>query len=408
MKKPQSGIMGLSVVAALFLALAGTLPLAAQEIPSASSVMPPGYLQAMPMVDRVLADMKVADSVETRARQYAAVSYLDEILYVLTRDHFYVPGGSGLTPKEDSLNRGYEDAQGRLFRLSGKVPGLLDLINRYSAESSPFRRELLDRYFSPAWKTAFLTLKAQSDERERALETANAAPRAEAPAPPVPTAIGAQAARRGPPAFDTALVRLRPQYHGDDLAAIYRAYGEPKGELETTAQFQRRVANAPSPRPFAFLMDISSVPAGSLTRLGDDLTMQYNADAAELTVHLQVECQGHSGGENTAKLIARSSFASNYSRVIGFPDYSMLVSCPEGEIDISYPVHLEPGAARRAQGHIGAVLVGVPALLPGGGYTRLEHGGDLHELHITPLSLWMVNTSTGEVLNKHPFAKVRQ
>ena len=30
MKKPQSGIMGLSVVAALFLAVAGTLPLAAQ------------------------------------------------------------------------------------------------------------------------------------------------------------------------------------------------------------------------------------------------------------------------------------------------------------------------------------------------------------------------------------------
>src|SRR2546426_954108 len=123
MKKPQSRIMGLSVVAALFLAVAGTLPLAAQEIPPASSVMPPGYLQAMPAVDRVLSDMKVADSVETRARQYAAVSYLYEILTVLTRDHLYVRGGgSGLTPKEDSLNRGYDDAKGRLFRLSGKVP----------------------------------------------------------------------------------------------------------------------------------------------------------------------------------------------------------------------------------------------------------------------------------------------
>src|SRR5207244_9017574 len=158
------------------------------------------------------------------------------------------------------------------------------------------------RYFSPAWKAAFLTLEAQYDEPERAQEAAHA------PAPPVPTALGAQAARRGPPAFDTSLVRLSPQYHGDDLAAIYRAFGGPKGELETTAQFQRRVANAPSPRPFAFLMDIPSVPAGSWT--GDDLTMQNNADAAELTVHLQVECQGHSVGENTARLMARSSFRS--------------------------------------------------------------------------------------------------
>jgi hypothetical protein len=78
-------------VAALFLALAGTLPLAAQErIPPANSVMPPGYLQAMPAVDRVLSDMKVADSVETRARQHAAVFYLREILDVLTSDHMYV------------------------------------------------------------------------------------------------------------------------------------------------------------------------------------------------------------------------------------------------------------------------------------------------------------------------------
>ncbi len=64
--------LGLSVVAAQFLALAGTLPLSAQDIP-ASSVMPPGYLQAMPAADRVLSDMKVVDSVETRARRIAEV-----------------------------------------------------------------------------------------------------------------------------------------------------------------------------------------------------------------------------------------------------------------------------------------------------------------------------------------------
>jgi hypothetical protein len=93
---------------------------------------------------------------------------LRHILYVLTWDHLYVQGRSGLTPEEGSLNRGYLDAENRLFYLSGKVPGLSALMNRYSAESAPFRNELLDRYFSPAWKAAFLALDAQFHEREAA------------------------------------------------------------------------------------------------------------------------------------------------------------------------------------------------------------------------------------------------
>lgn len=153
-------------VAALFLTLACTLPLAAQEpIPPASSVMPPGYLQAMPAVDRVLADMKVVDNVETRARQYAAVSYLWEILSVLTSDHRF---RSGLTPDESRLDRGYLDAQNRLNYLSARVPGLTALINRYSATNAPFHKELLDRYFSPEWKAGFLALEGRKEARVRA------------------------------------------------------------------------------------------------------------------------------------------------------------------------------------------------------------------------------------------------
>jgi hypothetical protein len=124
--------------------------------------MPPGYLEAMPTVDRALADMKVADSVRTRARQYAAVSHLWHILIVLTDDHYYVQGGgSGLTPEEALLQRGYLDAQNRLNSLSGEVPGLRALMEKYSGENARFRCELLDRYFSPAWKTAFLRREAQ-------------------------------------------------------------------------------------------------------------------------------------------------------------------------------------------------------------------------------------------------------
>ena len=159
-------------VAALFLALVGTLPLAAQErIPPASSVMPPGYIQQMPMVDRVLSDMKVADSVDTRARQIVAMSDLGHILFVLTRDHDYVRTSdnkvrSGLTPEENRLNRGYLDAWNSLSFLSAKVLGLTALINRYSAESGPFYKELLDRYFSPAWKAGLLVRERQLEALE--------------------------------------------------------------------------------------------------------------------------------------------------------------------------------------------------------------------------------------------------
>lgn len=155
-------------------------PVVEERISQAGSVMPPGYLQAMPAVDRVLSDMKVADSVATRARQYAAVSYLGQILSVLTWDHIFVQGGrSGLTAKEDSLNRGYLTAENLLRSGSGNVPGLMALMGSYAAETSPLRSELLDRYFSPRWKAALTRL----DARYRAVDNPPATVRA-APLPP--------------------------------------------------------------------------------------------------------------------------------------------------------------------------------------------------------------------------------
>jgi hypothetical protein len=128
--------------------------------------------------------MKVADSVETRGRQYAAAVQLRDILGVLTWDHLFVRGGgSGLNPEEASLNRGYLDAENRLNYGSALVPGLSVLIERYSARSSPFRSfEILDRYFSPEWKAAFLKLDTQY--RVRVLNEPPAVVQAEQWAPP--------------------------------------------------------------------------------------------------------------------------------------------------------------------------------------------------------------------------------
>lgn len=147
------------IISVVLVVLAGTSPLAAQErVPPASSVMPAGYLAAMPAVERVLADMKVADSVDTRARQHTAVSDLWVMLDVLTSDHRFRPG---LTAEESRLNRAYMDAINRLFSGSARIPGLMALMNRYSREDSPFHKELLDRYFSPGWQAAFRARKGQ-------------------------------------------------------------------------------------------------------------------------------------------------------------------------------------------------------------------------------------------------------
>jgi hypothetical protein len=217
-------------VAPLLLAVAVTLPLAAQErIPPASSVMPAGYLQAMPTVERVLSDMTVADAVDTRARQAAAVSYLGLILSDLTLDHLFARGPtpgkvvSGLTPEEGILNRGYLDAWNRLYALSAEVPGLTALMRRYSAENSQFRRELLDRYFSPVWQRGLLAREQQIAEHEakakRATDStarADSLAAAEESRPFLPAPVPAGERR-----FAMALTkwcRARPAEQGNPLA----------------------------------------------------------------------------------------------------------------------------------------------------------------------------------------------
>jgi len=195
MNRPTWGSRFSWMLPAMLFALAGALPLAAQEtIPPASSVMPPGYLQAMPMAGRVMVDMKVTDTVQTRARQYAAVSRLQTILDVLTSDHTFVRTSdnqirSGLTPVEDSLNRGYLDAQNlQIMPRSGLVPCLSALMNQYSDENAPFQTEVMDRYFSPTWQAAFLRLKAQVRRSEVALGYRSADPDQPAAANGAPSA----------------------------------------------------------------------------------------------------------------------------------------------------------------------------------------------------------------------------
>jgi hypothetical protein len=146
-------------------------PLMAQRYPHASTVMPANYLAAMPPASRVMADMAVTDSTETRARRLAAIMLLQRVIDVLTDDHMFDPG---LTREENELRLGYLNQDNLLSAGSGLVPGLTPLIDSYCCgeREQAFRREVFNRYFPPEWQAAYLRLERTVEQRENARSTA--------------------------------------------------------------------------------------------------------------------------------------------------------------------------------------------------------------------------------------------
>jgi hypothetical protein len=143
-----------SAAAAAQLAQEASLP--------ASAVMPAGYLQEMPTAERVLADVSGPDSVETRARRYTAAKFLEHALAVLVHDHQF-----SMSPDERQLFQNYGKARNELNTGSAGVPGLTAKIDSLCCgrpAEVAYRRELLKRYFTPAWQTAFLRREAAVGE----------------------------------------------------------------------------------------------------------------------------------------------------------------------------------------------------------------------------------------------------
>jgi hypothetical protein len=128
----------------------------------ASAVMPAGYLQEMPTAERVLADVNGPDPVETRARRYTAAKFLEHALAVLVHDHQF-----SMSPDERQLYQNYGKARNQLYAGSADVPGLTAKIDSLCCgrpAEVAYRRELLKRYFTPAWQTAFLRREAAVGE----------------------------------------------------------------------------------------------------------------------------------------------------------------------------------------------------------------------------------------------------
>lgn len=156
-----------SWMAVLLLTLVGAAPLAAQ-------VMPPGYLNEMPDPARVVASFGGSDSLDRSLRQQGALYQLNRMVEDLAGGRFY---RGQLTADEKRIIGRYLEASSRF-----EIPSIAGSVNIADAESrrkywdlkyhyeldEALRNELLDRFFSPAWKSNYLAVVAADKKRAAA------------------------------------------------------------------------------------------------------------------------------------------------------------------------------------------------------------------------------------------------
>src|SRR5258708_24766789 len=137
--------------------------------------MAPGYFKEMPDPARVLASFDGSDNLDRTARQKAAFIVLRDMIYELSDGRAY---RHQLTADEQRIYKSYGDAWGLVptphfdeaesrrlgwFSPDGKWQKLQQVLRLDPA----FRNELLDRLFSPAWKSNFLAVEARQDHERQ-------------------------------------------------------------------------------------------------------------------------------------------------------------------------------------------------------------------------------------------------
>lgn len=159
----KSRLVVLAVVAAAFAARTPTVQAAAPR------PMQPEYLREMPSVERVKAEVRGRDRMDTAARQMGAFWQLRRIIETLAGPRLY----RSTTPDERRLIGEYSVAYSSISQaiersLSQKDrPAWFGLHTRYELDRA-FREELLTRFFSQKFRDGFRQAEAQELARARA------------------------------------------------------------------------------------------------------------------------------------------------------------------------------------------------------------------------------------------------
>ena len=149
--------------------LCRVLPLALFALAAVAWAANPPYLNEMPSVDRILAEVKGSDELDTLARQCGALEQMGHLIEVMAGPRrFRRPG---YTADESRLKNLYDQSAlnctrkvensghfnpAETKRLGRNSPAALWYLKRlqYGIDMA-FREELLKQFFSPAWQTAF-------------------------------------------------------------------------------------------------------------------------------------------------------------------------------------------------------------------------------------------------------------
>ena len=181
-----------------------TLPVAA---PVSPNVEIPEYLKQMPEPDRVIADIRGSDELDTAARQVAALNRLKDVVVVLSGTS-NAPGGVRLTTEELALNGRYSGAASSLFTA---VYRSIDPDDKQRSDENSKRNQwnrLRDRYYNDnAFIGALLQRYLTPDLKEKYLGHTQQV-RQNIQAPPAPQKVAPIQRTASPGAVISALVGL--------------------------------------------------------------------------------------------------------------------------------------------------------------------------------------------------------
>ena len=151
---------------------------------SARPLCAQAFLDEMPAPERVLADIRGTDDVDTAARRWGGLNFLQAML----QDRY--PGPGGFTARVRETYDRYDAAKMALVRRAHRDDGrdcrdqncpgwrfgrLVQTDYSSGGGIGPFQQGILDRYFSPAWQAEYIDTTRPTGPRVRPVSP-NAAP----------------------------------------------------------------------------------------------------------------------------------------------------------------------------------------------------------------------------------------